>query len=80
MVGFRIFYQAVAGMTVTGNEVPFLIADPDSRQWTHVLEVEANNDTIANSAESGTAGARAGWLLVEINSADRDIRTYSASN
>jgi len=80
VVGFRIFYQAVAGMTVTGNEVPFLVADPDSRQWTHLMEVEANNDTIANSAETGAASTRRGWLLLEVNGADRYIKLWDAAN
>jgi len=80
VVGFRIFYQAAPGMAVTGNEVPFLVADPDSRQWTHLMEVEANNDTIANSAETGAASTRRGWLLLEVNGADRYIKLWDAAN
>lgn len=80
VVGLRIFYQAAPGMTVTGNEVPFLVADPDSRQWTHLMEIEVNNGTIADSSQTGTAATRAGFILVEVGGNDRYIRLWDAIN
>ena len=75
---YSFFYDSGSGLTRTGNAVMFLLRAPNISQLSHLLEIEAGNTTIANSAETGTSGTKRGWILIEVNGADRYIRTYDA--
>src|SRR3990167_1869177 len=65
VVAYRAFLQAPSSITYSGDITVFQVATPNTRQWTHFLEVETGNSTIA-VVGAGTYSTADGYLLIKV--------------